>query len=291
MPKLNRIKQEIFANQAGSLEVTAFGTAKDQTPVYTKDLSQIQNTNFLNGWQSAILSDKSPWEEDMNALFFAITTQLAYLFQQGIPEYDAETTYYIGSLAKVTSNQGNVTIYKSLTNENTGNPVTNDSYWGVFQSDGSLQLATYEIGLPQPTFSNTLLQNEIWLEGQAVSRTAYSSLFNIYGTTYGAGDGSTTFVLPDCRNRVLWGGSTFGYVNAGLPNILGEWTATTESSQAPLNPTGAFYQISAYGDGADGKKGRFYRVGFDASRVNQIYGNSNTVQPPAIKCRVKTRWY
>lgn len=32
MPKLDRVTQKVFANQAGSLEVTAFGTAKDQAP-------------------------------------------------------------------------------------------------------------------------------------------------------------------------------------------------------------------------------------------------------------------
>lgn len=73
--------------------------------------------------------------------------------------------------------------------------------------------------------------------------------------------------------------------NAGLPNILGEWTATTEASQAPLNPTGAFYVISEYGDGADGAKGRFYRAGFDASRSNGVFGKSNTVQTDAVSLR------
>lgn len=43
-----------------------------------------------------------------------------------------------------------------------------------------------------------------WLicDGRAISRTSYSSLFNVIGTTYGAGDGSTTFNLPDYRDRV-----------------------------------------------------------------------------------------
>lgn len=35
------------------------------------------------------------------------------------------------------------------------------------------------------------------LEGQAISRTVYSSLFNIYGTSFGNGDGKTTFNLPN----------------------------------------------------------------------------------------------
>ena len=43
-----------------------------------------------------------------------------------------------------------------------------------------------------------------WLicDGRAISRTNYSNLFNVIGTTYGAGDGSTTFNLPDYRDRV-----------------------------------------------------------------------------------------
>lgn len=39
--------------------------------------------------------------------------------------------------------------------------------------------------------------------GQAVSRTTYSALFAIISTTYGVGDGSTTFNLPDLRGRVV----------------------------------------------------------------------------------------
>jgi microcystin-dependent protein len=38
--------------------------------------------------------------------------------------------------------------------------------------------------------------------GQAISRVTYASLFSLIGTTYGGGDGSTTFNLPDVRGRV-----------------------------------------------------------------------------------------
>ena len=38
--------------------------------------------------------------------------------------------------------------------------------------------------------------------GQAISRTTYAALFTLIGTTYGAGDGSTTFNLPDKAGRV-----------------------------------------------------------------------------------------
>lgn len=49
-----------------------------------------------------------------------------------------------------------------------------------------------------------------WLlcDGSAVSRTTYADLFAVVGTTYGAGDGSTTFVLPDLRDRFPVGAGT-----------------------------------------------------------------------------------
>ena len=42
-------------------------------------------------------------------------------------------------------------------------------------------------------------------DGSAVSRTTESDLFGVIGTTYGAGDGSTTFNLPDLSARVIAG--------------------------------------------------------------------------------------
>lgn len=58
--------------------------------------------------------------------------------------------------------------------------------------------------------------------GQAISRTTYATLFALTSTTYGVGDGSTTFNLPDCRGRVVaskddMGGSAAGrLVGSGL---------------------------------------------------------------------------
>ncbi|MBX4215375.1 phage tail protein [Candidatus Parcubacteria bacterium] len=46
--------------------------------------------------------------------------------------------------------------------------------------------------------------------GQAVSRTTYSKLFGILGTTFGVGDASTTFNLPDMRGRVPVGQDDMG---------------------------------------------------------------------------------
>lgn len=289
MTKLTRETQEIFGSQAGSKQITAFGTAKNETPVYTTDLKQIQNNNFLYGWSSAILPDKAPYEEDTNALFYLITRQLAYLFQEGIPEYDVNTEYSQYALVR---GVGTNVIYCSKVPENKGNDLTDTNYWYVYNSGGSL--ASYEIGLPQPTLSNNLLTNEVWLEGQEVSRLQYSQLFAIFGTTYGEGNGSTTFNLPDFRGRVLQGATDFGYIKAGLPDITGGNVLASAAADGGLK--GAFYTTRAGGSPVaqfpgNGRSYNTQGAGFKASLSSDIYGGSPTVQPPAIKVRVKTRYY
>lgn len=49
-----------------------------------------------------------------------------------------------------------------------------------------------------------------WLlcDGRTVSRTTYAALFAVIGTTYGAGDGNTTFALPNLQGRVAAGTSS-----------------------------------------------------------------------------------
>lgn len=53
-----------------------------------------------------------------------------------------------------------------------------------------------------------------WANGQALSRTTYKGLFDVWGTTYGAGDGSTTFNVRDDRGRVKAGKDDMGGASA-----------------------------------------------------------------------------
>ena len=58
--------------------------------------------------------------------------------------------------------------------------------------------------------------------GQAVSRTTYATLFSAISTTYGTGDGSSTFNLPDLRGRVIAGQDDMGGASANrLTNQTG----------------------------------------------------------------------
>lgn len=56
--------------------------------------------------------------------------------------------------------------------------------------------------------------NYLLCYGQAISRTDYSDLFAAIGTSFGAGNGSTTFNVPDCRGRVTAGKDNMGGTSA-----------------------------------------------------------------------------
>lgn len=126
--------------------------------------------------------------------------------------------------------------------------------------------------------------------GGAISRTTYSALFAVIGTTYGSGDGSTTFNLPNLTDRFLQGSTTSGTIkNAGLPNITGFFKGVVRSNG--IDEYFGFVRIHAtdlshlfsLGNNPD------YRetiVEFDASRNSSIYGSSSTVQPPALTCLI-----
>lgn len=77
-------------------------------------------------------------------------------------------------------------------------------------------------------------------DGSAVSRTTYAYLYSILGTTWGAGDGSTTFNLPDLRNRarVSVGGSRLtaggsGIDGATVGSVGGVQTVTLAQANLP----------------------------------------------------------
>ncbi len=120
-------------------------------------------------------------------------------------------------------------------------------------------------------------------DGSAVSRTMFPDLFAAIGTTYGSGDGSTTFNLPDYNTaqRFAQGGTVAGTVKqAGLPNITGTFNVNN------YGVSGAFTKDTYQNFNDRGTTTtRIDTVTLDASASNPIYGNSDTVQPNALTCR------
>lgn len=63
-------------------------------------------------------------------------------------------------------------------------------------------------GIIMPFAGTVAPENYLFCDGSAVSRTTYATLFGVIGTTFGAGDGSSTFNVPDLSGRVPLGVSS-----------------------------------------------------------------------------------
>ena len=78
----------------------------------------------------------------------------------------------------------------------------------------AVQAALNPAGSLAPYAGTTEPTGWLFCYGQAVSRTTYAALFTAIGTTYGTGDGSTPFNLPDLRGRVIAGQDDMGGTSA-----------------------------------------------------------------------------
>ncbi|WP_416242739.1 phage tail protein [Azospira sp. APE16] len=127
--------------------------------------------------------------------------------------------------------------------------------------------------------------------GAAISRTAYAALFAVIGTTFGAGDGATTFNLPDLRGNFVRGlddgrgvdsGRTLGSSQTdAIQNITG--SALIRSPGSPTS--GAFTQTVSssvnYGGSTSASQ---YTLGFDASLVARTAAETRPINVALLAC-------
>lgn len=147
MAKIVRAVQNLFGSTAGANQIAKFGSLAAGTPLTysgtTADPVVIQSlSQFLAGWNSAVIGANSPAIEDMNALFFLIFRQLAYIFQAGVPEWDSATIYYTGSMVNVSG-----TLYISLIDNNLNNATSDITKWKVQNANQTNVSTTYAVAL------------------------------------------------------------------------------------------------------------------------------------------------
>lgn len=216
MTKLTRKHMKVFASNATNNGV--FGSLQANNPTTTTDIEAIQSLPAWElGWNSATeTSEMLPPLEEAQAINYVNTYQIGYLFQEGTAEWNANTTYYTGSWVKSNAS-GSWVMYESLIDDNTNNSVTDDTKWEPKPFDGGFVVGDIKTSLQTANHGNWFICN-----GQAISRTTYNELFDLIGTTYGSGDGSTTFNLPDFTNiiqpttsnvDVKGNGITMGFTN------------------------------------------------------------------------------
>ena len=236
-------------------------------------------TEVEAGWPFKTIVDSSNFNQTMFEL-----SSIAQQFEQyGFLPWSNLTNYPMGGFAL----GSNGTLYQAL--QDTGpattamDPTTdtNMTYWQAVQF-GS------HTGMVSPYAGSVAPAGWLICDGSAISRTTYSALFAVIGTTYGAGDGSTTFNLPDFTNRVIQGGTVGTYKNAGLPNITGTVYIRSASYAGNSSLSGVSGAFSTTNDSGNVNKlsssqaSLVPKLNFNAQDANSIYGNSTTVQPPAL---------
>ncbi len=119
--------QKIFGSSLTTTgNVAVFGSLAAGAPAYSSDPKTIQSlSQYLEGFTSGVVGNNSPAIQDMNSLMLAVTSQIAYFLQQGVPEWNTDNPYYIGGFA--TDGAGN--LYVSQTNGNIGHALSDTNNW------------------------------------------------------------------------------------------------------------------------------------------------------------------
>lgn len=323
MAKLPRVHQKIFAENAVAKEIGQFGSAVAGAKKETGDIAEIQALEaWEKGWSEATVSkNRYPAMQERNGIDKVITQQLAYMFQEGIPEWNAETEYSSTGLVK--SLDGNkIKLYRSLKDGNVGHLVSEPNWWEEVNLGGSGSgLEVCDIGMSLYIDETKGLRR--WLNGQIVAINQntqgfltrlkkivalYPSLLTTeenwqaaktlsdYGQVgkfvfnYAEDEKTVESVrLPAVVNvQGLLDLQNLGMtVEAGLPNITGASSVNT------YNPGGlnVYGQNSAFYNKILGNSwpvnntavGNQAQLQFDASRSSSIYGATDTVQEEAIQ--------
>lgn len=194
MAKIERKTQKIFAGSGASDDIAVFGSMITGQPVYTDDMDNLQSTAYTQGWGKAIAANEAPFLEEMNGVQYGFSRQIAYLLQNGIPEWDENTTYY----ATTSFVQVNGVIYQSLTDDNQGNEVTDTTNWRVFFDISNVPTLSGDNEFIGQNNFTTLLEYD-GVEVANVDANNFSSI----GTTTLSGYG-----MPSATNTTLTIGTT-----------------------------------------------------------------------------------
>lgn len=227
--------------------------------------------------------------DNLGGLFYHASTNQPHVFRVGtnndvfaIRDDDTKVVFSSNNIpfATVTHNG----VAKWVGNANTATKLeTSRTINGVaFDGTKDIIVDSNPVGTIIAVAYTGVPEGYMHCNGAAVSRSTYAALFSAIGTTYGTGNDSTTFNLPNLMNRFIEGSNTAGTVlAAGLPNITGHFSTAMEWSQARYD--GAFRRDNQNGSGPEGSAwSNSQLISFDASRSSAIYGASTTVQPPAM---------
>lgn len=143
---------------------------------------------------------------DGNTTYYCIQHQSADEWEVGIGTYTASGTTLARTTVLSSSNGGSAVNFSSGTKD-------------VFVTIPAASVAFVPPGIMMDFMGTSVPAGYLGCDGSNVSRATYAALFAAIGTTWGVGDGSTTFGLPDARRRVTIGAG--GTAVSGPANTVG----------------------------------------------------------------------
>lgn len=215
---------------------------------------------------------------------------------------DIATATEIGAGTAVDATSGAINVIPVSQTTKTSSGESDENKIPVLQANGALHINHIATGTPDGTKFvrddgvlaaimpvGVMLQwltdtaPSLWLlcYGQAVSRTTYSSLFSVIGTTFGSGDGSTTFNVPDMRGRFPlgqddMGGSSANRVTATQADTIGSSSgAETKNLAHTHTVTGSSSITAPNGSG-------FYVLASTSNTTSSSGSASQDIMPPYI---------
>jgi microcystin-dependent protein len=137
MAAIPRVFHKIFGSTGSSTKFVQFGSTVGGSPVQTKDLASIAGlAAWLAGWQDSVLGAlRAPSMQEMNAVQLYHSTQMGYLFQSGVPEWETGTVYYTGSIVRV-----GLYLYQALQDNFSAQlppAAASNAYWNWMNQPGT----------------------------------------------------------------------------------------------------------------------------------------------------------
>lgn len=153
------------------------------TPLSSANLNQMQDNveDAIIPIKLVTISDTAPASATIGDMYYNTTDNKIYTATAENTWDSGDTPRYDGFYV----NKENNTIH----------------YYNGETLSGVNSVDTTPVGMIMPYAGTTIPEKWIKCEGQALSRTDYSALFSAIGTTYGDGDGTTTFNVPNLQGR------------------------------------------------------------------------------------------
>jgi hypothetical protein len=261
-----RKKLEEYAADVTATDLQVVGSDAAGLPVLSDDPEALQANN---AYKQGLLNIKNSSSNDLelkeiNSLFYIHNYHLNYIFQKGLQEYNADTAYQVDSYVR-----DGISIYKSLTNNNLNNPVTDTNNWefvATLKSGANVVVVNALSDLPTPVTNNiTLADNTAYIIFGTVNVSTNS-------ITYGAN--SSLLGNDILTSKLIFEGSGSKLITRNQSLYLRDLFITCDSGQL-FDALDIDYLIDPSVDPFQGRS-KFFRV-INCVLFGGVAGNGSDV--------------